>query len=101
MKRSPKIVGLLERVRKSVELGEYFDSRHFLTRQKERNISRLDVEYVLKSGWHEKQKDSFDMFNHTWNYSLRGLTVDPRELRVVVSYDARVMMIITAIDLDC
>jgi hypothetical protein len=50
-------------------------------------------------GYHEKKKDKFNNFHHVWNYSVRGKTVDRRELRVIVSFDENGMLIITAIEL--
>ena len=48
----------------------------------------------------EKRKDKFDEAYNSWNYSVRGKTVDLRELRVIVSFDDSGMLIITAIDLE-
>jgi hypothetical protein len=82
-----------------IERGTYLDTRHAFDRQNERQISRPEVLYVLKNGHHEKRKDKFDEAYHSWNYSVRGKTVDRRELRVIVSFDELGMLIITAIDL--
>ncbi len=60
----------------------------------------MEYEYVLKTGWHEKAKDQYDVQNKAWNYAIRGKTVDTRELRVVVSFDEEGLLIITVIDLE-
>ena len=74
------------------------DTRHALERQDERRINRPEILYVLKHGHHEKSKDTFSEFHHSWNYSVRGETVDRRELRVIVSFDEDGMLIITALE---
>lgn len=76
------------------------DTRHATERRKERQITRSEVLFVLKHGYHEKRKDTFDEFHQSWNYSVRGKTVDLREVRVVVSFDENGMLIITAIELN-
>ena len=82
-----------------VEDGRYLDTRHATDRQYERKVNRPEILYVLKHGYHEKKKDKFDEYYQAWNYSVRGKTVDRRELRVVVSFDPSGMLIITAIEL--
>jgi len=53
-----------------------------------------------KSGWHEKRKDAYSEVFKSWNYAIRGKTIDERELRVVVSFDEDGLLIITVIDLE-
>lgn len=61
----------------------------------------MEYEYVLKTGWHEKRKDTYDEIEYkTWNYAIRGKTVDARELRVIVSFAEDGMLIITVIELE-
>jgi hypothetical protein len=83
-----------------IESGRYLDSYHSSERQLERQITRPEILYVLKNGRHEKRKDQFDEFYEAWNYSVRGKTLDDRELRIVISFDENGMLIITAIDLS-
>ncbi len=86
-------------VRTCIEEGHYLDTRHAAERQGERQINRPEILYVLKNGHQEKKKDKFDEFYNAWSYAIRGRTVDRRELRVIVSFDANGMLIITAIEL--
>lgn len=86
-------------VRQCLEEGRYLDTRHALVRKYERNITRLEILQVLKTGFHEKKKDYFDQIHNSWNYSIRGKTVDSRELRIIVSFDNDNILIITAIHL--
>lgn len=100
VKRLPKISNLMSVVHRCLRQGRYLDTRHAFERQRERNISRIEVIQVLKRGYHEKRKDTFDDAFRSWNYAIRGKTVDGRELRIIVSIDDNNMLIITAIDLN-
>jgi hypothetical protein len=97
--RPEKILDLMNMICTCIEEGRYLDTRHAWERQDERRINRPEILYVLKHGHHEKNKDKFNEFYHSWDYSVRGKTVDRRELRVIVSFDENGMLIITAIDL--
>lgn len=66
---------------------------------KERNIDLPEVIYILQHGWHEKNKDTFDTAHQSWNYAVRGKTVDQRNLRIIVVLEED-MLIVTTIDLD-
>jgi hypothetical protein len=100
MPRKAKIGNLLAVVRAAVETGEYRDTTHSLVRQSGRAITGPEMEYVLKTGYHESSKDTFEEAYDEWNYAIRGRTLDKRDLRIVVSFDMDGMLIITAIDLD-
>ena len=99
MSHSQKIQNLMERIRTCVDQGHYLDTRHAHQRQSERKISRPEVLFILRHGHPEKKKDKFDLHHQSWNYSIRGKTVDRRELRIIVSFDKSGLLIITAIDL--
>lgn len=64
-----------------------------------RTINRLEIIDVLANGFHERRKDKFEEKFNSWNYAIRGKTLDNRSLRVVVAFEED-MLIITAIDLD-
>ena len=83
-----------------IQTGKYLDTRHASDRKNERHISRPELIYVLKNGYHEKKKDRFETLYHSWNYSINGKTLDKRNLRIIVSFDEASLLIITAIDLD-
>jgi Domain of unknown function (DUF4258) len=95
----PKVDRLLERVREALDGGRFLDTVHTAQRQTVRRITRPEVFYVLRHGWHEKRKDVFDAHYHAWNYAIWGKTVDGRQLRVVVSFENNDLLIITAIAL--
>ena len=100
LKRPGKIENVLSKVRAAVQSGAYLDLTHAQFRSSERNITRPEYEEVLRNGRHEKSKDEYKEQFQAWNYSIRGKTVDERELRVVVSFDSNGMLIITVIDLE-
>ncbi len=99
MDRPPKLSNLMGTIRKCIEEGRYLDTRHASQRQAERDVTRPELLHALLNGYHEKRKDSFEDDYSTWNYSVRGKTIDARALRVIVSFDKTHMLIITAIDL--
>ena len=70
-------------------------------RKKERSIILPEILYVLNTGRHEKSKDRFDQAFNSWNYAIRGNTLDGIDLRVIVSFDPeRNLLIITAFSLE-
>lgn len=89
-----KIANLLEIIKTCIESGRYRSCLHLEQRERERNITRREVLHVLRHGFHEKKEDDFDEAFQTWNYSIRGKTVDQRELRIFVTFERETMMII-------
>ncbi len=55
-----------------------------------------DVLYVLKSGYHEKNKTSYDEAFQVWKYAIRGKTLDDEDVRIIIRFDKYGMIIITA-----
>lgn len=54
--------------------------------------------HVLKTGYEEKKKTSFDSERNTWKYAIRGKTLfDELDVRVIVAFDEDEMLIITVI----
>ncbi|MFV0341214.1 MAG: DUF4258 domain-containing protein [Parachlamydiaceae bacterium] len=75
--------------------ARYRESRHARIRQEERCIDLPDVLFVLKNGYHEKRKSSFDEVFQVWKYAIRGSTLDGIDIRIIVSFDDDGMLIIT------
>lgn len=65
-KRPPQLDKLFPKINDCLEQGDYRPSRHAIERELERKIDLLDVLCVLKNGYHEKQKTSFDVAFQTW-----------------------------------
>ena len=78
-----KIQNLMNEIALALEEGRYLDTRHAFERQTQRKLSRPDILHVLRKGFHEKRKDSFDETFQAWNYAIRGRTIDKRELRII------------------
>jgi hypothetical protein len=95
-----KVAQLMEHISRCLDAGRYLDTRHAADRQNDRAITRPEVLQVLRRGHHEKRKDRFEAQYQAWNYSIRGRTIDLRELRVIVSFDKDMMLVITAIDFN-
>src|ERR1700680_1391339 len=100
MKRPSKISGVLKKARECIDNGRYYDTSHAVLRKAQRQISLTHILYVLKYGYHEKQKDQYKPEHSDWNYSIRGLTVDRKDVRVIIAFDKDDMLIITVIELE-
>ena len=51
----------------------------------ERGLVKPKIEYILKQGHHEARKDRFNNEHSSWDYAIKGKTVDGKILRVVVA----------------
>lgn len=97
--RSPKLIDPCKKVREFIELGLYRETGHCMLRRKERNLSLPAVIYSLKHGRHEKAKDEYKEEFLSWNYAIRGKTIDNEEVRVAVYFENNLLMIATVIRL--
>lgn len=95
----PKLENLLDIIGQHLADDFYNLSGHARTRMSQRDITLAEVVHILRHGWHEKRKDTFDEFYKSWSYAIRGKTFDDRNLRIVVTFDEG-MLIVTAVDLD-
>lgn len=96
-----KVTDLLLKIRNCIDCGNYYDTLHAIERKFERKITLPEILYVLKNGRHEKIKDHFEDNFNTWNYAIRGHTLDGDDLRVIVSFDQeKNLLIITAFYLN-
>lgn len=100
MKKSPdKDPGITTKIRKAATTGKYRFTEHALSQMKVRKVISKEVTYILKNGYYESSKDSYDEKNKNWKYAVRGNTIDGRDIRVIVVMRSN-MMIITVIDKD-
>jgi hypothetical protein len=99
VKRPIKILDVLKQARGCVERGRYYDTSHAALRKLQRRISLTDVLHVLRHGYHEKQKDQYKPEHNDWNYSIRGRSMDGKDIRVIVAFDEDDVLIITVIEL--
>lgn len=89
----------MEGISDCIESGRYLDTYHSQFRQRDRAITRSEILFVLKNGYHESRKDRFEARYQQWNYAVRGKTLDNKDLRVIVSFAIDGLLIITAINL--
>ena len=94
MRRLPKKSNVIDLVREYLASGEYRYIGHANLRLQQRDVTRLEVKQVLKSGHHDKRKDEFKVEHGSWNYSIRGNTLDKRSLRIAVTFDIDGMLIL-------
>jgi hypothetical protein len=99
VKRATKVSDLLGKVRDCLDSGRYYDTSHAVQRKLQRAVSLPHILQVLRDGYHEKRKDEYKPEYDDWNYSIRGITVDKRDIRVVIAFDDNEMLIITVIAL--
>ena len=100
MIRPPKVKNIIRSTSKSTAKGQLLYSKHANERMLERGIIKPEVEYVLSHGHHEARKDQYNDEFNSWDYAIKGKTVDGRNLRIVIVMVEPNVLIITAIDLD-
>lgn len=102
MKRSrpAKFENVLELARDCIEKGRYLPTFHAECRQLERDITLLDALYAINNGYGEPKHDQFKEEWQAWNYAIRGFTLQDETIRVIISFDENLeLLIITVIDL--
>lgn len=83
-----------------VLIWDFIDKANTLLREDYKEQSIPDVLYVLKHGYHEKRKTSFDEKFQTWKYAVRGKTLDDIDIRVIIAFDDTGIMIITVMQVE-
>lgn len=94
-------------IEEKISNGKYIFLAHSKQRLKERNVSPLDVIYLLsgKKGYgrkRNKKKDTYEAISFTekaqdWKYCIEGYDIDGNELRVIITFTNDLMPIITVI----
>jgi len=91
-------------LKKNILHGNYFFSRHAKKRQQDRDVSELDVLFILENvsgrSKRNKNKDVFINGRQDWNYCIEGEDVDGNAIRVIVSFETEMMIVITVICID-
>lgn len=95
-----KLENVLETARDCIESGKYIATFHAECRQFERDITLLDALHVIKHGYREPKHDQFKEEWQSWNYAIRGTTLQQDTIRVVISFDNTLkLLIVTVINL--
>ena len=76
---------LREAVHVAIETGEYIILPHARQRCRERDVSAMDIEFVLAHGHRAKARDRFAPSLRRWSYGFEGRTIDGNQLRVIVA----------------
>ena len=58
-----------------------------------------DITHVLLNGERDPVRDEFKEEFQSWNYAVRGKTIDSRSIRIAVTFDENEMLIVTVIPL--
>lgn len=95
---------LLAFIEKKVLDEDYVFVHHAKVRLDERNITDIDVLDILenkpnRNRKRNSKKDSFHKDHHQWNYCIEGSTLDDENIRIIVSFDVKFLLIITVIRL--
>lgn len=99
-KRPPKLENVLKIAKECIENGQYLPTFHAECRQLERDITLLDALHVIRNGYREPKHDQYKEEWQTWNYAVRGITLQDDSARVIISFNDEVtMLIITVINL--
>jgi hypothetical protein len=80
--------------------GEYVFKKHSRQRQKDRNITDIDVLDLLegKKGrrrHRNKLKDKYESGREDWNYCIEGVNIDDKPIRIIISFEYGLLPIIT------
>lgn len=81
---------------------EYVFLNHAKQRQIDRAVTDVDVLNILENRKgckrkRNKQKDVYIEGHEDWNYCIEGVDLDNKKIRVIVSFDTELMLVITVI----
>lgn len=112
LKKPPKKTDneLFAFIEQKIKEKNYVFLKHAKERQKQRNISDLDVLNILegKPGYGRKRNKSKDSYESSyiyekpqdWKYCIEGKDIDERKVRIILSFSDDMMPIITVINLS-
>ena len=94
-------------IEEKISQKNYVFLSHSKARMRERNVSELDVIYLLsgKKGYgrkRNKKKDTYESCSvidlaQDWKYCIEGCDMDANEIRVIITFTESLMPIITVI----
>jgi len=85
--------------------GNYIFLKHARERLRERKVNDLDVINILENKnarkrKRNKSKDSYTPGYQDWNYCIEGKDLDGFNIRIIISFDNNLMLVITVIRID-
>lgn len=99
LKRPVKVSDVLKIARACIEGGNYGTTFHAQCRQREREVTALDALYVVRTGHRVPARDEYHEEYEAWNYAIEGDTLQGDKLRVIISFEEDLMLVITVIKL--
>lgn len=99
--KTPKLARaeLMERVAEANSSGRYVILPHARQRCSERDVAAPDIEHALEKGHPVPKRDRYEDAYRSLSYCFEGPTVDEVPLRVVVAFEAS-MLVVTVVRLD-
>ena len=97
IKRKTKNYGLFE---ERISQGNYIFLAHAEKRLKDRFITDIDVLDILENKSNRKRnksKETYTAGHQDWNYCIEGYDLDGRKIRIIISFDNELMLVITVI----
>jgi len=94
---------LFKIIENAIDTCNYIFTKHGKLRSEQRkHVNELQIINILKSKTkkHEVKKDYYKEGYVDWNYHITGRTIDNEKVRIVLSFDSDLMLIITVINLD-
>lgn len=88
-----------------IEDGDYIFLGHAKKRLRERDVSDIEVLDILENKNNRKRKrnkskDTYMSGYKDWNYCIEGIDLDKRKIRVIISFNSELLLIITVIRID-
>ncbi len=98
-------IELLSLIEETISNGNYIFLKHAHDRLKDRNVSDIEVLDILENKpklkrKRNKSKDVFFPGFSDWNYCIEGTDLDGKKIRIIVSFDQNMMLVITVIRID-
>lgn len=92
-------------ISKKINSGNYLFMNHAKQRLKDRNVTDIEVLDILenKAGCrrkHNKSKDVYTDGYQDWNYCIEGYGLDNHKIRIIISFNDKLLLLITIIRLD-
>jgi hypothetical protein len=100
-KNDKELWGLIE---DKLENKNYIFLKHAKIRQQDRNITDIDVLDILENKCERKRKrnkrkDTYTQGYSDWNYCVEGNNLEGEKIRIIISFDSTLMLVITVIRL--
>lgn len=90
---------------KMISRGDYIFLKHAKERLQDRNVTDIDVLNILENKnkgkrKRNKSKDTYISGYQDWNYCIEGNDLDGKKIRIIISFDNNLLLIITVIRID-